>query len=179
MRWLAAVLLVSALTMPALTGCGAVADEPPEPRPTLPPPRPAVTGEDTISLACDETEVRIPGSPSGLAPAGTFARLDSLSSPLEVSGRIWSDQDERMYVGVVCGVRTAEQFATLVAKSSLAAYRGKPALHWTTRTGVRSFMWLERPGTAVYIGATPGLTSEIRPIATDITADASVDVTGR
>lgn len=85
-------------------------------------------------------------------------------------GRIWREDDERVYVGVVCGVQTAERFSTLVARSTLTLYQGKPALRWITRTGMRNFMWLERPGTAVYIGATPGLATEIRLIAADITA---------
>ncbi|MFG2075592.1 hypothetical protein [Nonomuraea maritima] len=106
---------------------------------------------------------------SGLAPVGSFASLPSLDLPLKVKGRIWKDNDERLYVGVVCGVRQPEQFATLVASSTLTAYEGKPALRWVTRTGVRNFMWLDRPGTAVYIGATPGLAAEMEPLANDIT----------
>ncbi|TYB52737.1 hypothetical protein FXF51_50620 [Nonomuraea sp. PA05] len=177
MRRLAAVLL-----MFTLTACGAIGGgdgdsdgrdggaEARDPRTTPSQQEPDVTGSGTLSLSCDgDTDVRVPASPAGLTPAGTFARLDSLTRPHKVEGRIWSDNDERMYVGVVCGVRTAEQFATLVARSALTAYKGKPALRWTTRTGVRNFMWLERPGTAVYIGATPGLADDIRPIAADIT----------
>ncbi|NJP97878.1 hypothetical protein HCN51_52110 [Nonomuraea sp. FMUSA5-5] len=175
MRRLAAVLL-----MLTLTGCGGAGGDggevqgssttPPSPSPSSSPSHePAGAGSDSISLSCDGTDVRVPASPAGLTPAGAFGRLDSLTRPLKVEGRIWSDNDERMYVGVVCGVRTAEQFATLVARSTLTAYKGKPALRWTTRTGVRSFMWLERPGTAVYVGATPGLADDIRPIAADIT----------
>jgi hypothetical protein len=71
---------------------------------------------------------------------------------------------------VVCGVRTAEQFATLVARSTLTAYKGRPALRWTTKRGLRNFMWLERPGTAVYIGATPGLAPQIKHIAAGVSA---------
>nr|SBO92007.1 hypothetical protein BN4615_P1521 [Nonomuraea gerenzanensis] len=160
--------------MLTLTACGAGGGgEGQEPRTTPPRPEPVTTSGSsgsTIALSCDGTDVRVPAAPSGLTPAGTFARLDSLARPHKVEGRIWSDNDERMYVGVVCGVRTAEQFATLVARSTLTAYGGKPALRWTTRTGVRNFMWLERPGTAVYIGATPGLADDIRPIAADISA---------
>ncbi|MGW3351693.1 hypothetical protein ACWDA3_51065 [Nonomuraea rubra] len=174
MRRLAAVLLL--LTLAACgagTGGGGGGDEVREPWSATPQPKPAITADaDTIVLSCDDTGVRVPASPAGLTPAGTFARLDSLARPHKVEGRIWSDNDERMYVGVVCGARTAEQFATLVARSTLTAYQGKPALRWTTRTGVRSFMWLERPGTAVYIGATPGLADDIRSIAADITFTA-------
>ncbi|MEV0622499.1 hypothetical protein AB0I81_54925 [Nonomuraea sp. NPDC050404] len=168
----AAVLLVCTLTAcGGGGGSGGGGGGAPGPRTsTTPHPEPAVTRSITITLSCDDTEVWVPASPAGLTPAGSFARLDSLQRPMEVSGRVWSDNDERLYVGVVCGARTPEQFATLVAKSTLTVYQGKPAVRWTTRTGVRSFMWLERPGTAVYIGATPGLSDEIKPIATDITA---------
>ncbi|MFB4272135.1 hypothetical protein [Nonomuraea sp. GTA35] len=173
MRRLAAVLLMLTLAACGAGGSGrGGGDEVQEPWSTPPQPKPAITGSGTVALSCDDTGVRVPASPAGLTPAGTFARLDSLARPLKVEGRIWSDNDERMYVGVVCGVRTAEQFATLVARSTLTAYQGKPALRWTTRTGVRSFMWLERPGTAVYIGATPGLADDIKPIAADITFTA-------
>ncbi|GAA4974335.1 hypothetical protein GCM10023334_100130 [Nonomuraea thailandensis] len=161
------------LTLAACGGGGGGRDGAREPSSIPPQPKPAITGSgDTIELSCGDTGVRVPASPAGLTPAGTFGRLDSLTRPLKVEGRIWSDNDERMYVGVVCGVRAAEQFATLVARSTLTAYQGKPALRWTTRTGVRSFMWLERPGTAVYVGATPGLADDIRPIAADITFTA-------
>lgn len=163
MRRLAAVLL-----MFALTACGGGADEAPEPQATPPPPKPAFT-RATTALSCGATKVRIPATIPGIDRAGSFARLDSLQRPLRVRGLIWSDDDERVYVGVVCGVRTAEQFATVVARSALTVYRGRPALHWTTRTGLRNFMWLERPGTAVYVAATPGLATEIRSIAADIT----------
>ncbi|WP_043624743.1 hypothetical protein [Nonomuraea candida] len=180
MRRLAAVLLLCTLTACGSGGGGgdggaggggaAGSGEEPDILATLPPPKPAVTRSGTPPLSCGGTEVRVPAAPAGLTREGGFSRLDSLRRPLKVKGRIWSDDDERLYVGVVCGVRTAERFATLVGKATLTAYHGKPALRWTTRTGVRSFMWLEEPGTAVYIGATPGLTSEIKPLATDITA---------
>jgi hypothetical protein len=161
-----AVLLTLTFTLAACGGAG----DGEVPRPPLTttslPPEPGFPRADTITLSCGDSEVRVPATPAdGLTPAGRFARLDALRRPLKVSGRIWSDNDERMYVGVVCGAQTPEQFATLVAKATLTSYRGKPALHWTTRTGVRSFMWLERPGTAVYIGATPGLTGELRSFA--------------
>lgn len=159
------------LVMLALVSCG-VGGAPPvaSPTTTSPAPKPALTGRYGTVLSCDGPGIRLPESPAGLSPAGTFSRLDSLRRPLKVRGRIWSDNDERLYVGVVCGPRTAEQFVTLVAKATLTLYGGKPALRWTTRTGVRCFMWLERPGTAVYIGATPGLSGEIKPVAADITA---------
>ncbi|MGP3962826.1 hypothetical protein ACTWPT_43225 [Nonomuraea sp. 3N208] len=164
MRRLAAVLLV--LT---LTGCGG-GDGMPEPAPTgtAAPPSPEPARHKTLSLSCDDTEVRLPTMPAKLKRAGSFAQLPSLARRLDVEGRIWRRNDEHLYVGVVCGVRTAEQFATLVARSTLTAYQGRPALRWTTKSGMRNFMWLERPGTAVYIGATPGLATQIRPIAAGV-----------
>lgn len=172
MRRLAAVLLM--FTVTACGGGGGSGlgggSELPDSLGTSPPPKPAITGTGTITLSCGDDGVQVPAWPINLTPAGSFARLDSLVRPLKVTGRIWSENDERMYVGVVCGARTAEEFVTLVARSSLSVYRGKPALRWTTRTGVRCFMWLERPGTAVYIGATPGVVDQVRPIAAAITS---------
>ncbi|SEH00284.1 hypothetical protein SAMN05444920_11618 [Nonomuraea solani] len=161
--------LVAALLMFALSACGAGAGEEPAPKATPPPSKPEFTRK-AIALSCDDTQVRVPATLPGLDRAGSFNRLDSLAKPLKVKGVIWSHNDERVYAGVVCGARTAEQFATLVARSALTVYRGKPALHWTTRTGLRNFMWLERPGTAVYVAATPGLSAEIKPMAADISA---------
>ncbi|MEV0165018.1 hypothetical protein ACGFJC_16585 [Nonomuraea fuscirosea] len=165
MRRLAAVLL-----MFTLTACGVGGDPTPPLQATLPPPKPVITRKNMASLSCDDTKVHVPAEIPGLDDAGKFARLDSLRQRLKVRGRIWREDDERVYVGVVCGVQTAERFSTLVARSTLTLYQGKPALRWITRTGMRNFMWLERPGTAVYIGATPGLATEIRLIAADITA---------
>ena len=162
MRRLAAVLLVC-----TLTACGGGGEA--LPSTATPPPKPVVTRKSTAPLSCGGTKVQVPATLPGLDREGSFARLDSLRRPLKVRGRIWGDNDERLYIGVVCGVRTADQFVTLVARSTLTVYEGKPALHWTTRTGVRNFMWLERPGTAVYVAATPGLTTEIRQIADGIT----------
>ncbi|TDD09567.1 hypothetical protein [Nonomuraea diastatica] len=177
MRRTAAVLLVCGL-MPGLAACDALAGQAPPAdtgtdagsrpvRSASPPPKPD-TQRQTIALACNSTKVPVPASPAGLARAGSFARLESLRRRTKVRGLTWQQDDERLYVGVVCGVYTAEQFVTLVARSKLSAYWGKPALQWTTRNGLRNFMWLERPGTAVYIGATPGLTAEIRPLASEI-----------
>ncbi|MFG1709025.1 hypothetical protein ACFLIM_38125 [Nonomuraea sp. M3C6] len=162
MRRLAAVLLIF-----TLTACGG-GDDVPQPQATSPPPKP-VTTRKSGSLACGATRVQFSAKPAGLTRAGSFARLASLNRPLEVRGVIWRENDEQVYVGVVCGVRTAEQFATLVAGSTLTAYKGRPALRWITRTGLRNFMWLERPGTAVYIGATPGLATQIKQIAAGVT----------
>ncbi|GAA3244424.1 hypothetical protein [Nonomuraea helvata] len=159
MRRLAAVLLVF-----ALAGCGSGDTPVSEPEShAMPPPTPVP--HEGRTLACGPTDVRLPAMREGLTRRGSFARLESLTRRFEVSGLIWRENDEELYVGVVCGVRTAEQFATLVARSTLTAYKGRPALRWNTRTGLRNFMWLERPGTAVYIGATPGLVGEIRRIA--------------
>jgi hypothetical protein len=166
MRRLAAVLLVF-----ALTSCGG-GDDVPETRTTTTPPKPATTRK-SVSLACGDTKVQLPAMPAGLTRAGSFWRLGSLTRPLEVRGMTWRQDDEQMYVGVVCGARTAEQFVTLVTRSTLTTYKGRPALRWTTRTGLRNFMWLERPGTAVYIGATPGLATQIKPIAAEVTRNAA------
>lgn len=160
MRRLAAVLL-----MCAVAGCRGgdlpvTVEEPPAAPPT------PLRGP---SLACEGSGVRLPAMPGALTRAGSFGRLDSLRQPLEVKGLIWRESDERVYVGVVCGVRRAEEFATLVARSTLTAYKGRPALRWTTRTGLSNFMWLERPGTAVYIAATPGWAAQIRQIAAGVT----------
>ncbi|MET7337192.1 hypothetical protein [Nonomuraea sp. NPDC005650] len=166
MRRLAAVLL-----MFALGGCGA--DDLPVPEAIGTPPPSAHAAHKGTALTCGQTRVELPAMPEGLARVGSFARLGSLTRPLEVKGLIWRREDEQMYVGVVCGARTADEFVTLVAKSSLTAYKGMPALRWTTRTGVRNFMWLERPGTAVYIAATPGLAAQIRHIAAGVGLDRS------
>ncbi|MEO3875346.1 hypothetical protein ABGB18_41745 [Nonomuraea sp. B12E4] len=163
MRRLAAMLLMLAVF--GLTACGG--GEVPEHRDTPPPPKPAATRKGS-SLACGATRVRFPAMPKGLVRAGSFTRLGSLTRRHEVRGVIWEESLERVYLGVVCGVRTAEQFATLVAGSRLTAYKGGPALRWTTRTGLRNFMWLERPGTAIYIGTTPGLATLIKQFAAGV-----------
>ncbi|MFF4619373.1 hypothetical protein [Nonomuraea jabiensis] len=164
MRRLAAVLL-----MFALSGCGA--DDVPAPESIASPPPPEQLPHEGLSLSCGQTRVGLPAMPEGLTRAGSFGRLGSLTRPLEVKGVIWRREDEQMYVGVVCGARSADEFVTLVARSSLTAYKGMPALRWNTRTGVRNFMWLERPGTAVYIAATPGLAAQIRHVAAGVALD--------
>ncbi|MEU6730789.1 hypothetical protein ABZ917_44375 [Nonomuraea wenchangensis] len=183
MRRPAAVLLTLALSGCALCGCagggGSGGGEAPVPRTPADSlseeplsdetPSSEQAGSQALALSCDAaSEVHLPAVPAPLERAGAFSRLPALTRPLPVHGLIWSQNDERLYVGVVCGPRTAEQFVTLVARARLAAWEGRPALHWTTRTGVRNLMWLERPGVAVYVGATPGLTDHIDPIATGI-----------
>jgi hypothetical protein len=148
----------------ALTACGATA---PEPQATPPPP-PQQTTRKNVTLTCGSTRLKIPAMPKNLTRYGTFTRMSSLVRRLQVRGVAWHDGDEQLRVGVVCGVRTAEQFATLVARSTLTAYRGKPALRWNTRGDLRNFMWLERPGTAVYVAATPGLTTQLKRTAAAI-----------
>ncbi|MEV1167013.1 hypothetical protein [Nonomuraea sp. NPDC049784] len=163
MRRLAAVLLVFTL---AACGSGDTPVSEPESQ-AMPPPTPVP--HEGRSLACGSTDVKLPAMSKGLIRAGSFARLGSLTRQLEVKGLIWRKNDEELYVGVVCGVRSVEQFVTLVARSTLTAYKGRPALRWTTRTGLRNFMWLERPGTAVYLAATPGLAAQIKQIAAGVT----------
>ncbi|NUP61068.1 MAG: hypothetical protein HOW71_02715 [Nonomuraea sp.] len=167
MRRPAAVFLAFALAACG-GGCGG---GDPEPRATPPPAAKQVAGKP-VTLTCGTTRLKIPAPPRSLTRAGAFARLGSLTKRLTVRGVTWHDADgEQLRAGVVCGVRTAEQFATLVARSTLTAYRGKPALRWTTRGDLRNFMWLERPGTAVYIAATPGLTAQLRQTAAAIKQD--------
>ncbi|SDM53355.1 hypothetical protein [Nonomuraea jiangxiensis] len=161
MRRLAAMLLMFVLTA---CGGGEVA---PGPHDTPPPPKPAATRKGS-SLSCGDTRIRFPAMPEGLVRAGSFTRLGSLTRRLTVRGVVWQESMERVYLGVVCGVRSAEQFATLVAGSRLTVYQGEPALRWTTRSGLRNFMWLERPGTAIYIGTTPGLATLIKTIASGV-----------
>ncbi|GGT32713.1 hypothetical protein ACFFV7_33380 [Nonomuraea spiralis] len=169
MRRPAAVFLTFALAA-GVGGCG---DDTPAPAVTPPPPRERVTAAP-VTLACGSSRLKIPAPPPPLARSGTFGRLGSLARRLTVKGVTWHDDDgEQLRAGVVCGVRTAEQFATLVARSTLTAYRGKPALRWTTRGGLRNFMWLESPGTAVYLAATPGLTAQLRQTAAAIRQGAS------
>ncbi|MER6509124.1 hypothetical protein ABT158_20030 [Nonomuraea sp. NPDC001636] len=164
MRRPAAVFITFALA----AGTGGCGGDTPRPPSTTPPPPSAsepATGRP-VTLACGSTRLEIPGAPPPLARAGTFGRLGALARRLTVRGVTWrDDEDEQLRVGVVCGVRTAEQFATLVARSTLTAYRGKPALRWTSRDGLRNFMWLESPGTAVYLAATPGMTAQLRQTA--------------
>ncbi|WP_113703659.1 hypothetical protein [Nonomuraea lactucae] len=120
------------------------------------------------SLTCGSAPVTVTYLPEGLSRGPRFARIRSLTRPLEVRGLSWRGAGEELRVGVVCGVRSAGRFATLVSRSVLYAHRGRPALRWRTRGGVRNHMWLERPGTAVYVAATPGLAREVRRVAAGV-----------
>ncbi|WP_336216843.1 hypothetical protein [Nonomuraea sp. LPB2021202275-12-8] len=157
MRRLAAVIL-----MLCLAACGPAA-------PKTPVARPSPVTQPGPTLACGSVPVKIAAIPAGAVEAGRFARVKSLSEPLEVKGQTWSLGEEELRVGVVCGVRSAERFAALVSRAGLVMHDGKPALHWETRGGVRHFMWLERPGTAVYIAATGGIAGQIAKIAAGVT----------
>ncbi|MGI5268927.1 hypothetical protein ACQEUU_07245 [Nonomuraea sp. CA-218870] len=158
MRRLASVFLTL-----SLAACGPSA---PAPQIARPSPVAAVTGP---ALSCGAAFVEIAAMPPGTTRSGTFRQLRSLTRKLKVRGEIWSRGAERLHVGVVCGVRTAEEFATLVTRATLGMHHGKPALSWETGGGVHHFMWLERPGTAVYVSATPGLSTEIDRIADAVT----------
>jgi hypothetical protein len=158
MRRLAAAMLVL-----SLTACG-----PTTPRTPVARPSNAPISQSGFTLACGAVPVTIGTMPPGSARSGTFRRLGSLTERLKVKGQIWSMGDERLYVGVVCGVRSPERFASLVTKAGLVMHQGKPALHWRTRGGVRHFMWLEHPGTAVYIAATRGITGQIVKVAASV-----------
>ncbi|MEV4838562.1 hypothetical protein AB0K05_28940 [Nonomuraea sp. NPDC049486] len=158
MRRLATVLLTL-----SLAACGPSAPAPQIGRPS---PVAAVTGP---TLSCGSAPVGVAAMPVGTTRSGTFRHVRSLTRKLKVRGETWSRGAERLHVGVVCGVRTAEEFATLVGRATLGMHHGKPALSWETRGDLHNFMWLERPGTAVYVAATPGLSTEIDRIADEVT----------
>ncbi|MFG1941672.1 hypothetical protein [Nonomuraea sp. NPDC048826] len=154
MRRLATVFLTL-----SLAACGA---SDPAPRIDRPSPVAAVAGPE---FSCGSSSVQVAAMPLGTTKSGTFRRIKSLTRDLKVRGETWSRGGERLHVGVVCGIRTAEEFAALVDRATLGMHRGNPALSWETRGGMHNFMWLERPGTAVYVAATPGLSTEIDRIA--------------
>ena len=157
MRCLAAVILVL-----GLAACGLSA-----PRTTVTRPSPVARVGPT--LACGSVPVQIPTMPAGAVKTGDFRRVKSLTEPLEAKGETWSLGEDRLWVGVVCGVRSAERFATLVVSGArLAMHHGKPALHWGTPGGARHFMWLESPGTAVYIAATAGIAGKVEEVAATV-----------
>jgi hypothetical protein len=161
MRRLAAVILVL-----SLTACGPTVPKIPIERPSNAP-----IVQAGLTLACGTVPVTITAMPEGAARSGTFERVSSLTEQLKVEGQIWRIGGGRLYVGVVCGVRSPERFASLVTTAGLVMHEGKPALHWSTRGGVRHFMWLERPGTAVYIAATRGITGQIAEVAASVRSE--------
>lgn len=160
MRRLAPVLLV--LT---LAGCGAPAAEPSLARSS---PVAAPAAEEGPTLTCGAGPLTITYLPEGLTRGRGFAQISSLTEPLKVRGASWRGGGEELRVGVVCGVRSAERFASLVTRSALTAHLGKPALRWRTRGDVRNYLWLERPGTAVYVSVTPGLARELDRVAAGV-----------
>jgi hypothetical protein len=163
MRRPAALFLVFALTA-SLTACGGSQ----APKPIAPTPDQNRATPTEAALTCGSGQLNVGHLPAGVSRAGAFERVKSLRERLPVQGMRWRKEDEELLVGVVCGVRSAERFATLVARSSLRTYHGKPALRWRTQSGLSNFMWLDRPGTAIYIGATPGLAREIEKVAAGI-----------
>jgi hypothetical protein len=150
-------LALVSLTL-SLAACGSPARAPDVARPS------AAAAAGSV-FACGSSQVRLPAMPPGMTRSGALKRIPSLKGDLRIKGESWSRGAEKLHVGVVCGVRTAEEFASLVERAGLGMHQGRPALSWQTRGGVHHFMWLERPGTAVYVAATPGLATEIDRIA--------------
>lgn len=150
----------------ALAGCAATPESRParSARSSAEPAPPA-----GATLACGTRKVHVGHAPAGLSRGAKFTRIKALTRRFKVKGVEFTGDEGAIKVGVVCGVRSAEQFATLVTRSHLTMYKGRPALRWRTRGDVRNFMWLDRPGTAVYIAATPDLASQIAPVAAAIT----------
>ncbi|MBN6058224.1 hypothetical protein JYK22_40250, partial [Nonomuraea sp. RK-328] len=159
--------LTSAIIVLAVAGCGSDVPVTNTARTT---PGPVTVHETPHpDLTCGDGKLAITYVPSGLSRGPTFKRIKSLTRKLHVRGRTWRGAgDEQLLVGVVCGVRSAETFATLVSRAGLGAYEGMPALRWRTRGDMRNFMWLERPGVAVYVAATPGLAHEVQEVADGI-----------
>lgn len=142
LRWLIVVLFAA--------GCGAAVQEA---APTATPtPATLFCGKDTVTIA---------KPPSG--PSKRFSKLPLLVKPakVRVRGLAWGQAD----IGVVCGVRSAEHFATLVKTAQLEMHNGRPALRWTHKSR-HYLMWLDRPGTAVFVGAPA---AELDPIVKSIT----------
>ncbi|MEU8251478.1 hypothetical protein [Nonomuraea sp. NPDC048916] len=159
MRRLAPVILVL-----ALAGCGPAAS----PGPGLARFSPVPAAERGPTLTCGSGSLTITYLPEGLTRGRGFAQIRSLTEQLKVRGASWHGGGEELRVGVVCGVRSPERFASLVTRSALSAHLGKPALRWRTRGDVRNYMWLERPGTAVYVSVTPGLARELDRVASGV-----------
>ncbi|MEV0197290.1 hypothetical protein [Nonomuraea sp. NPDC050691] len=162
--------LASVTIVLAVAGCGSDVPVTHTARTT---PGPATVHETPYpDLTCGDGKLAITHVPSGLTPGPTFDRIKSLTRKLHVRGRSWRGTGgEQLLVGVVCGVRSVETFATLVSRAGLGAYEGMPALRWRTRGDMRNFMWLERPGVAVYVAATPGLAQEVKEVADGVAQD--------
>ncbi|GAA0948044.1 hypothetical protein [Nonomuraea longicatena] len=143
----------------ALAGCTAKPDPVIIRPPVTPVPVPAV------AFDCGQTEVRFRPPPTDLVAGAGFDRVRSFTRQVEVEGVEFTGAAGEIKIGVVCGVKTAEHFVTLVLRARLTAYDGRPALRWRTEPGQRHFMWLARPGTAVYISAASGLSDLIAPLA--------------
>jgi hypothetical protein len=143
----------------ALAGCTVKPDPVIIRPPVTPVPVPAVVFE------CGRAEVRFRPPPAELVAGGGFDRVRSFNRRVEVEGVEFTGAGGEVRIGVVCGVKTAEHFATLVLRARLTSYDGRPALRWRTEPDQRHFMWLARPGTAVYISAAPALADLIAPLA--------------
>ncbi|MEV0144623.1 MULTISPECIES: hypothetical protein [unclassified Nonomuraea] len=162
--------LASAIIMLAVAGCGSGAPVTHTAHTT--PGHATVHETPHPSLTCGDGPLTITYVPSGLDPGPAFERIKSLTRRLDVRGLSWRGSGgEQLLVAVVCGVRSAETFATLVSRSGLGAYQGMPALRWRTRGDMRNFMWLQRPGVAVYVATTPGLADEVGEVAAGIVPD--------
>ncbi|MFI6602679.1 hypothetical protein ACIBHX_41045 [Nonomuraea sp. NPDC050536] len=149
--------------MLALSACGTAA---PPGRTTAPPAKITQMGP---ALSCGRDRIHLGAMPPGLTRAGAFTHVQALPKKLKIRGTTWRQGDERLQTAVVCGVRTAEQFATLVRRSTLGQQAGRPALTWHGKGGTVGYMWLARPGTAIYLSATPGLAANLPRIATATT----------
>ncbi|GAA3121165.1 hypothetical protein GCM10010466_10120 [Planomonospora alba] len=123
--------------------------------------------------------VIVPRIPERLTAGAGFTDLESLSEPEKVTvrGHGWSDErsveegGSALSVGVVCGVATERELRALVGHARRAApVRGRPAVEWVNELygGGRFVMWLERPGAAIFVGATPDLEAEAGRIAEEI-----------
>ena len=163
--------LASVALMLTLGACGS--HTVPVAQPTTPVTTPSPAPRKGVAVSCGSGPVLITELPSGVRRTGSFKRLRSIRGHLRVRGATWRDGHQTLLVGAVCGVRSVGQFATMVSRSSLRSYHGKPALRWTTRGGMTNFMWLDRPGTAVYIGATPALALDVDRIAAGIVTSAT------
>ncbi|WP_327087740.1 hypothetical protein OIE66_36295 [Nonomuraea sp. NBC_01738] len=154
-RW-GVVLLVL-----ALSGCGTAAPETRVTRATDPPV--SVKGP---RLTCGDNTLKVAALPEGLSRDGRFARVAAITAKkVKIKGFVYGGAEGELRIGVVCGVKSVGQFATLVPRSRLTMHHGKPALRWRSKNASSNFLWLDSPGTAVYISATPALTSQITVVA--------------